>query len=413
MKAEIITIGDELLIGQVVDTNSAWIGAQLNAVGIELMRVNSISDTSEAIIDMLDEASSRADLLIMTGGLGPTKDDVTKHTLCSYFNDELVQDDEVLEHIKKLFEKYGRSEISELNVLQAALPSQCTVLHNELGTAAGMWFEKNNCIFISMPGVPYEMKHIMEARVLPALLERFHLPAIHHSTIQTFGVPESDLAMNISVWEDKLPAHISLAYLPSPGLVRLRLTAKGKEKHILESEVNALFAELEADYLQDVVYTHGDLSLEALVGGRLIAKGQTVASAESCTGGLLAHLITSIPGSSSYYKGSVVAYSNEIKEQLLGVKSSSLIAHGAVSEMVVREMAEGVRKLMGTDYALASSGIAGPGGGTAEKPVGLIWLALAGPQGTECMQLQLADNRLFNIRFSANHLLRALYLSLK
>lgn len=412
MKAEIITIGDELLIGQVVDTNSAWIGEHLNEIGLELSRINSIADTSEAITAMLDEASQRADVLIMTGGLGPTKDDVTKHTLCSYFDDELLLNEEVLTQIKSLFAKFGRKEVSDLNIQQAEIPSSCTVLQNDLGTAAGMWFEKNNVVYISMPGVPYEMKHIMSERVLPKLQARFELPAIHHKTLQTFGVPESDLATKIEAWEEALPAHISLAYLPSPGLVRLRLSARGQNKEALENEVAALFSTLIDQYMEAVAHTFEERPLEELLGKHLLRLGKSIASAESCTGGFLAHLITSVPGSSAYYNGSVIAYANEVKEKLLGVKSEDLLAHGAVSEVVVKQMAEGVRTLMATDFGLASSGIAGPDGGTKEKPVGTIWLAVAGPNGTETMKLELGDNRLFNIRYSANQLLRSLYLQL-
>lgn len=410
MKAEIITIGDELLIGQVVDTNSAWIGEHLNEIGVELSRINSIADTSEAITAMLDEASARADVLILTGGLGPTKDDITKYTLCEYFDDVLVPNELVLEQIKKLFAKFGRKELSSLNIKQAELPSRCTVLQNDLGTAAGMWFEKNNTIYVSMPGVPYEMKHIMEARVLPELVKRFDLPAIYHKTLQTFGIPESDLAIKIEDWEDALPSYISLAFLPSPGLVRLRLSARGKDKQALISEVDRLFSILIDKYMQSVVHTFEERPIEVLVGKLLQDTGRSVASAESCTGGFLAHLITSVPGSSAYYNGSVIAYANEVKEKVLGVKMEDLQNYGAVSETVVRAMAEGVKELMGTDFGLASSGIAGPDGGTKEKPVGTIWLAIAGPDGTETIKLSLGDNRMFNIRYSANQLLRSLYL---
>ena len=412
MKAEIITIGDELLIGQVIDTNSAWIGEHLNEIGVELSRINSISDTAEAISNMLDEASERADVLILTGGLGPTKDDITKYTLCEYFDDELVLDAEVLNQIKKLFAKFGRKEISELNVKQAELPSRCTVLANDLGTAAGMWFEKDNTIYISMPGVPYEMKHIMEARVLPELMRRFDLPAIYHKTLHIFGVPESDLATRIEPWEDALPKHISLAYLPSPGLVRLRLSARGPIKEVLRKDVDQLFATLVDTYLDSVAHTFEERPIEVIVGEILLKTNQSVASAESCTGGFLAHLITSVPGSSAYYNGSVVAYANQVKENILGVEPEAIRNYGSVSETVVCQMAEGVRKLMGTDYGLASSGIAGPDGGTKDKPVGTIWLAIAGPEGTDSLKLTLGDNRLFNIRYSANQLLRSLYLKI-
>lgn len=412
MRAEIITIGDELLIGQVIDTNSAWIGEHLNEIGVELSRINSISDTAEAITDMLDEASERADVLILTGGLGPTKDDITKYTLCNYFDDELVLNEEVLHQIKTLFAKFGRKELSALNIKQAEIPSRCKVLANDLGTAAGMWFEKDNTIYISMPGVPYEMKHIMKARVLPELMRRFDLPAIYHKTLHTFGVPESDLATRIEPWEDALPKHISLAYLPSPGLVRLRLSARGPIKEVLKKEVDELFRSLVEDYLDAVAHTFEERSIAYIVGEALLKTNQSVASAESCTGGFLAHLITSVPGSSAYYNGSVVAYANQIKEKVLGVKAEDIQTYGAVSETVVCQMAEGVRALMGTDYGLASSGIAGPDGGTKKKPVGTIWLAIAGPEGTDSLKLELGDNRLFNIRYSANQLLRSLYLKI-
>lgn len=398
MKAEIITIGDELLIGQVIDTNSAWMAEQLNLLGISVHQITSISDNREHILTTLQEASHRADIILITGGLGPTNDDITKETLSEYFDSPLVFNEEAYKQIEQLFALRGYP-VTELNRLQAMLPDCCSALSNTGGTAPGMWFDKGNTIYVSMPGVPFEMKSIMSDEVLPRIA-RLSPVTIVHKTILTQGVGESFLAAKIAKWENKLPSTIKLAYLPQPGLVRLRLTATGTDSEKLKTELEMLTSEL-SGLIPAFIFGYDNDTLEELIGKQLRAHNLSLATAESCTGGYIAHLITGISGSSDYFKGSIVAYSNEIKEKLLGVKPITLMTNGAVSEATVREMAEGACKNLGTDCAIAISGIAGPLGGTDEKPVGTTWIAVNTPAGLIAEKFLLGEHRGRNIRKAA------------
>jgi nicotinamide-nucleotide amidase len=395
MLAEIITIGDELLFGQVIDTNSAWMAEQLNVIGIKVHQITSISDDQQHILTTLKEASERAQLILITGGLGPTKDDITKQTLCKYFDTSLVFSETAYTNVEKLFSARGVT-VTELNRLQAMVPANCRVVPNPNGTAPCMWFEKNGCIYISMPGVPFEMKAIMEQEIIPQLLNKLNRVIIHR-TILTEGVGESHLASLIEPWEDSLPSFVKLAYLPQPGMVRLRLTAYGTDRKVLQDTVDKAEKEL-YPYAGNFIFGFDNDTMESVVGQLLLSKRMTLATAESCTGGNIAQLITSIAGSSDYFKGSIVAYSNEIKEQFLGVPHKVIEEHGAVSEQTVIAMAEGIRTRFVTDYAISVSGIAGPGGGTAEKPVGTTWIAIATPTETIARKFLLGDHRGRNIR---------------
>lgn len=395
MLAEIITIGDELLIGQVIDTNSAWMAEQLNVIGIKVHQITSISDDQDHILTTLQEASERAQLILITGGLGPTKDDITKQTLCKYFNTSLVFSEAAYANVEKLFTARGVA-VTELNRLQAMVPANCRVVANPNGTAPCMWFEKDGCIYISMPGVPFEMKAIMEQEIIPQLLDKLNRVIIHR-TILTEGVGESHLASLIEPWEDSLPSFIKLAYLPQPGMVRLRLTAYGSDRNELQRAINKAEKEL-YPYAGNFIFGFDNDTMESVVGQLLRNKGMTLSTAESCTGGNIAQLITSIAGSSDYFKGSVVAYSNEIKEQFLGVPHHIIMEYGAVSEQTVIAMAEGIRTSFGTDYAISVSGIAGPAGGTAEKPVGTTWIAVATPDKTITRKFMFGEHRGRNIR---------------
>ncbi len=391
MQAEIITIGDEILIGQVVDTNSSWIARELNLIGVSVVQMTSVSDDPQHIIQTLDEASGRADILLMTGGLGPTRDDITKKTLAKYFNSEMEMDLVALEMVKEIFRKRNLP-LLDINEMQALLPVKCTPLYNKIGTAPGMWFERENKVFISMPGVPYEMKTMMEQQVIPMLKDRFEFPVIRHRTFLTSGIGESFLAKRIESLEDALPSHIKLAYLPNLSTVRLRFSAKGENLEHLDAELDDIASrlnELAGEYLA----ADGDRKLQEVVGSILLQKKATVSTAESCTGGMVAHLITMVPGSSAWFKGAVVSYSNEVKVSQLGVKEETLQAHGAVSRETVEQMASGVRVRLQTTYAIAISGIAGPGGGSSEKPVGTVWIAVAGPEGIESKEHLLFGQR--------------------
>ena len=392
MRAEIITIGTEILLGQTVDSNSAWMGQRLSEVGVEVQRITSISDQPSAIVAALDAVLPSTQWVLITGGLGPTKDDLTKHVLTDYFEDRLEYLPEIFEHIEALFAKMGRVP-NALNRPQADFPVKAELLRNAMGTAQGMLWTEHGRRYVSMPGVPYEMKHILETGVLPRM--RAEQAEIHvHRYFVVQGIPESDLALRIADWESALPEGISLAYLPSPGVVKLRLSAhvasEGEQamRAQMDQEAAALKVLLGAD-----CYAENLLPLEVVVGELLKAAGQTVATAESCTGGSIAARLTSIPGSSAYLIGGVVAYSNTVKEQQLGVRKADLLVHGAVSEPVVRQMAEGVRKRLKTDWALATSGVAGPDGGSEAKPVGTVWIALAGPNGTWSKKFSMGMNR--------------------
>jgi nicotinamide-nucleotide amidase len=396
MVAEIISIGDELLIGQVVNTNAGWIGQQLHAIGLSIRQVTAIPDRGEDIKKAITEALSRSDVVMVTGGLGPTRDDITKKTLCEYFNDSLVLHEPSLELIRKTFA--ARSwNLTEANRKQAEIPSKCKPILNYNGTAPGMWFESDGRILVSMPGVPFEMEAMVLNYVIPNLLKIGKEVFVAHRTVQTHGVGESSLMDMIRHWEEALPENFKLAYLPQPGIVRLRLTATAGSRETAEAQVESQLASLK-ELIADLIFGYDNQTMEEVLGILLREKNATLSTAESCTGGYLAHLITSIPGSSDYFRGSVIAYANDVKMKQLGVSEESLSKHGAVSEQVVREMAEGARRTIETDYALATSGIAGPDGGTTEKPVGLVWIALATPEGTFTKRALYGEHRGRNIR---------------
>ena len=391
MTTEIISIGDELLIGQVVNTNASWMAEQLNLVGIEVIRITCISDTREDIIAALKDAAGRAEVILMTGGLGPTKDDITKSTLCSYFGSGLVQNEKVTAYLKKMYERRGW-QFTKLHQEQGQVPENCTPILNQHGSAPGMWFEENGKIYVSMPGVPYEMKAIMSENVLPALQKKLVGHIIVHRKVQTQGMGESMVARLISDWEDSLPENMKLAYLPQPGMVRLRLSGKGDNKEQLEQELDKKIQELE-QIIPDLIFGYSETPLEQVTGMLLKKNGLTLSTAESCTGGYIAHLVTSIAGSSDYFSGSVIAYSNDIKTNELGVQPQTLIDHGAVSEECVIEMATGIRQKFNTDYSIAVSGIAGPEGGSPEKPVGTVWIAIAGPEKVQAEKFLFGNSR--------------------
>ncbi|CAN5726388.1 competence/damage-inducible protein A [soil metagenome] len=395
---EIITIGDEILYGQIVDTNSAWMGAELGKIGIKIKQITSISDDESHILRALDEACTRADVILITGGLGPTKDDLTKKALTRYFHTELVLHEPSLADVTLIFSRYGR-ELTEVNRQQAFLPAACEPVRNILGTAPGMWFAQKGKIFVSMPGVPFEMKRMMEDIVLPRLKAHFGIPEIIHKVVQTIGIGESFLADRIADWEDNLPPNIRLAYLPSLGSVRLRLTGmndgSGQLEQQLQQEVDAL-----GELIQEYIFGYGEISLEEAIGNLLSARALTIATAEGCTGGNVAHKLTSVSGSSQYFLGGLIAYANEVKVRELGVDPAVLERHGAVSEEVARAMAEGVRRKFGTTIGVATTGVAGPTGGTDEKPVGTVWIAYADESQTVTKKLFYHKNRLLNIEYS-------------
>ncbi len=399
MKAEIISIGDELLIGQVVNTNASWMASELNAMGVDVVKIVAIADDKSQIIRTLDMASAEADIILMTGGLGPTKDDITKKTLAEYFDSELVFHEPTFEQVKKIF-KARNFEVTDVNKQQALIPDNCIPLFNKNGTAPGMWFEKDGKVYVSMPGVPFEMKPMMTEQVLPRLREKFNFGVIYHKTVMTTGMPESFLAEKIKDWENSLPGNIKLAYLPQPGIVRLRLTAKGNNEEELKKIVHTKIGELKK-IIGDIIFGYDDVTLEEVVGELLRKNGKTVSTAESCTGGYISHLITSISGSSDYFEGAVVSYSNNVKNKVLGVPEEYLVKHGAVSKQVVEAMATGVKKIMGTDFAVATSGIAGPTGGTADKPVGTTWIAVATPGNVISKLYHFGEHRGRNIRRAA------------
>lgn len=399
MKASIITIGDELLIGQTVDTNSAWMGAELSKYGFDVLRITSVHDRREDILYSLKEATGKSDVVLITGGLGPTSDDITKPTLCEFFDTHLIMDEDVLRMNEKMM-LLRNFPMNDKNRRQAEVPESCRVLKNDSGTAPGMWFEKDNTIFISMPGVPHEMKYLMEKKVLSELKRRFTSQVIIHRNIMTYGSFESKLSDILTDFESGLPANIKLAYLPASGIIKLRLTGTGSDKESLSKIINEQ-VDILYKTIPEYIYAEDEESLEHVIGKLLKSKQKTLSTAESCTGGEIAHLITSVAGSSAYYKGSVIAYADSVKTQLLGVKALTIEKYGAVSEQTVKEMAEGARKLFGTDYSLATSGIAGPDGGSDEKPVGTSWIAVASDKGLVCEKRVFGNDRTINItRFS-------------
>lgn len=372
---EIITIGDEILIGQIVDTNSVWMAAELNKAGFQVSQITSVQDNANHIKSALDLALKKNDIVLLTGGLGPTKDDITKNTLCEYFNTKLVFDKNVLKNVENIF-KNRNIPINELTKNQAYVPEKCTVIQNLVGTAPLMWFEENDKVIVSMPGVPFEMKKAMSDEIIPRLQMKFQLNSIIHKTIQTHGIGESALALKIEDWENSLPEYLHLAYLPNFGMVKLRLSGTGKNPLQLEFEMNQQISTL-VQILGNSIFAFEDKTLENLVADKLKEKNLTISTAESCTGGNIAHRLTLVPGISDYFKGSVVAYNNNVKKNLLGVSEEELKKFGAVSQQVVEQMAKGVRKQLQTDVSVAVSGIAGPSGGTDEKPIGTVWIAVS------------------------------------
>jgi len=410
MFVEVITIGDELLIGQVIDTNSAWIGKQLNNVGFEVIRVTSVRDRENEILEAVDAAIKRADVVLMTGGLGPTKDDITKYTLCKYFGTELVFSELVFENIKRILA--NRITINPLNRDQALVPKDCTVINNLVGTASVSWFEKDGKVLVSMPGVPQEMKFNMTEEIIPRLCTRFKVGAIVHKTYMVKNYPESALAIALTDWEDQLPECIKLAYLPKSGIVRLRLTGRGDNEDKIRNIVLKEGAKL-YDILGENVLDENDSPLEEIVGKMLKERNLTVSTAESCTGGNIAARITSVPGCSAYFKGSIIAYSNDVKNELLKVSKDTLNQFGAVSEEVVKEMVNGAMNSLKTDCAVAVSGIAGPDGGTTDKPVGTVWIAAA-YEKTVLTSKQVVDfGRELNVERATNNALLLLQKVLK
>ncbi len=391
MHAEIITIGDEILIGQIIDTNASWLGQELSKLGIQVVHRTSVSDNKLAIINALNSAKTRADIIIMTGGLGPTKDDITKLTLTNYFNAELVINTEVLEWVTSIF-KRRKLPMVDSNNAQAMVPANCEILFNKSGTAPGMWFDEYGKIFISLPGVPFEMKVIFEEQCIHRLQKRFTLPVLIHRTILTCNIGESFLAEKIETLETDLPPHIKLAYLPSVGLVRLRFSGSHTHYATLKDEMDIIVNKL-YDIIGDYIYGEEDDTLQKVVGSLLHSSNKTVATAESCTGGYISHLITTVPGSSNYYLGSIISYANQIKIDQLNINPEILNTVGAVSQACVLQMAEQVKQKLNTNYAIATSGVAGPSGGTIDKPVGTVWVAVSGPNTTIAKQFNMGDNR--------------------
>ena len=408
--SEIITIGDEILIGQTIDTNSAWLGEKLSQIGMPVRRINSISDDPVEIKTVLADSMERSRLVILTGGLGPTSDDRTKKTLAEFFNSRLVVNEQVLFHIEKLLQARN-VPVSQLNRYQALVPESCRILTNDNGTAPGMWFERDSCVVISLPGVPYEMKGIMETVGLKMLAGHFAMPPLLHKTIMTTGIAESRLASLIDPWEKMLPEGFSVAYLPSPGIVKLRITSRVQDPADAHITMNSLVDSLQS-YAGQWIYGFDDEPLEVVVGRMLRQGGFTLSTAESCTGGSIASLITSIPGSSAYFKGSVVAYSNEVKLKLLNVPEELLQDFGAVSREVVESMAVGVKSMLDTDFSIAVSGIAGPDGGSELKPVGTVWICVTHPHGIESERFAMGENRGRTVRKASLAALNMLRISL-
>lgn len=410
MQAEIITIGDELLIGQVIDTNSAWLGSTLGNDGIKVIQITSIQDNALQIVRAVNDALSRADIVLMTGGLGPTKDDITKKTLAEMFGMKLVRDEQVYAMVGKQLALRGIA-FTELNQGQALVPDGCTVLPNRNGTAPGMWFERNGKVLISMPGVPFEMKALAKEEVLPRLRKHFALDANVHRTIITFGLAESILADMIAPWEEALPPYLHLAYLPSALCIRLRLSAYEIDRQEAEQEIDNQLQKL-AKLIPHYIVGSEEDSLESVTGQLLRDRGETLATAESCTGGNIAHRFTAMPGASDYFMGGVVAYSNEVKMALLGVDPESLNQYGAVSQSVAEQMAEGVRRATGATYGISTTGIAGPTGGTPDKPVGTVWMAVATPQGIFSRRMVFGSIRSQNIERASSNCINLLRLHL-
>jgi nicotinamide-nucleotide amidase len=379
MKAAIITIGDEILIGQIVDTNSGFIAKSLDKIGVDIHEMISISDNKKHILETFATLQNQVDLVLITGGLGPTKDDITKHTFCEYFEDQLVRNEEVEKHVIELIEKAMNRPASQMNKDQALVPSKCIVLHNAVGTAPGMWMKKENTVYISLPGVPYEMKYILENGIIPKIVKEYERPYIIHKTILTYGQGESLVAERIEDWENNLPEFIKLAYLPSPGRVRLRLSARGIDKELLEKKINENVLSLTQLIGDIIVGYEEDETIEVMLGRLLTSKKATLATAESCTGGKIAQVITSVPGASNYFKGSVVSYATETKISVLGISPEIIKEHSVVSFEVAKQMALAVKKMLNTDYAIATTGNAGPSKGDGNSEIGTVFIAIATP----------------------------------
>lgn len=410
MKADIITIGDEILIGQIIDTNSAWIAARLGEIGVSVRRKYSIGDNRQEIVDAVEESLTKSEITIITGGLGPTKDDITKRVLAEVFDSKLIRDNETFERVERMMKARG-IEFNELNQGQALVPDKCTVLPNLKGTAPGMWFERNGRVVVSLPGVPFEMEALMVESVLPKIKEAFELASVVHKTAITFGLAESMLAAKIAPWEESLPEHLHLAYLPSPSQLRLRLSVYNMDHEVATKEIDEAFDRL-MPLLGDLFVGWGDTTVQSAVANILIQRGETLSAAESCTGGALSAKFTAMSGASEYFWGGVVSYDNSVKENVLGVSRENLETYGAVSEQVARQMAEGVRRLCGTTYGVATTGIAGPTGGTPDKPVGTVWMAVAGPTGTVAKVVQHGKVRAINIERAASAAINMLRLEL-
>ena len=379
MKATIVTIGDEILIGQIVDTNSGFIAKSLDKIGVEISEMISISDDKKHIFDTFAALQNKVDLVIVTGGLGPTKDDITKKTFCDYFEDELVVDQKVLAHVTQLIEGFYKRTITQINKDQALVPSKCTVLHNQVGTAPGMWMKKENTVFISLPGVPYETKYLVEHEIIPKVVQEYKRPYIIHKTILTYGQGESMVAERIEEWENNLPEFIKLAYLPAPGKVRLRLSARGTDKEKLETAIAENVASLDAIIHDIIVGFDDEETLEVVVGKMLTAQNKTISTAESCTGGKIAAVLTSVSGASTYFKGTVVSYATAVKIDVLGIAESLVKENSVVSKAVVSAMALSIKNMMKTDYAIATTGNAGPSKGNSDAEIGTVFIALATP----------------------------------
>ena len=408
MQAEIITIGDEILIGQIIDTNSAFISKQLNSIGVSVYQITSIQDEESHILKALKEAEHNADIVIITGGLGPTKDDITKTTIARYFDDTLVQDQEVLKNIQRLWEKYIKKPLSQINIDQALIPSKSEALMNLYGSAPGMWLEKNGKIFVSLPGVPFEMKALMTNEVLPKLRDTFQLPFIMHKTLLTYGEGESRIANRIEEWEDNLPEFIKLAYLPNLGKVRLRLSAKGFDKEKIQNEMRNQITEL-LPMISDIFVGYEDEnSIEELIGKQLQNLGLTLSTAESCTGGKIAELITSHSGASNHFKGSIVSYATESKINILGIDEDLINTHSVVSAEVAEMMAKGAKRLFQSDYAIATTGNAGPTKGDSKAEVGTVFIAIATPKEVYSEECHLGNHRTKVINKAVNKSLELL-----
>ena len=409
MKAEIITIGDEILIGQIIDTNSAFLAKELNKIGIQVYQISSVQDERLHILNALEEASNRADVIIVTGGLGPTKDDITKHTFCEFFNDELKLNEDVLAHVEELFKKYVKTPILEANKTQAMLPKTAEVLHNQYGTAPGMWFDQAQKVFISMPGVPFEMKSIFTNEVLPRLQDKYETPFILHKTVLTYGLGESAIAEKIADWEANLPQVIKLAYLPSLGRVRLRLSAKGFNREYLEESINQAVKAL-FPLIGDIIKGFEDeLSLEEQIAKKLVSDQKTLVTAESCTGGRLAAAFTEKPGASQFYKGSIVSYATSAKHDVLGISEKVIKQHSVVSAEITRQMAQRSQQLFKADYAIATTGNAGPEKGDSDAEIGTVYIAIATPNGVKVFDFNFGNHRERVTQKAVNKSLELLY----